>query len=546
MKGVTAIAKILKIESVEYLFCFPSNPLIDEAAKVGIKPILARTERGAVNMADGYTRIAGQGRIGVIATQYGPGIENAFGGVAHAYADSIPILVLPSGTERHVTNVHPSFSATINYRNVTKWSAELNMAPRIPEMLRYAFRNLRTGKPGPVLLEIPADVYSEEISDKEFEYNPILGHKNSGDPRDIKSAVKALLSAKKPLLHVGQGVIQAEAWDELQEFAELLQIPVMTITTGKSAFPENHPLSIGNGGSTVTGMVDHFLHEADLVFGLGSTFYTSLMSCRIPAGKVLIQCTDDERDLNNEYALHHAILGNPKLVLRQLINETKSHIASMDEYCVNNVENDIAIQKKRWLEEWNPLLTSNEIPINPYRVIFELDHVLDKATTIITHDSGNPRDQLTPFYNATHPNGYIGWGNSTQLGYSLGISIGAKLAAPDKTIVHVVGDAAIGMAGLDFETSVRAEAPIITIVLNNGVMGGYRDRMPNASDQFGTHLLGGDYMKFAESMGLESERIEKPGDIQRAIETALEANRRGKSALIEIMTKEESAFSRLS
>ena len=218
----------------------------------------------------------------------------------------------------------------------------------------------------------------------------------------------------------------------------------------------------------------------------------------------------------------------------------------MDEYCVNNVENDIAIQKKRWLEEWNPLLTSNEIPINPYRVIFELDHVLDKATTIITHDSGNPRDQLTPFYNATHPNGYIGWGNSTQLGYSLGISIGAKLAAPDKTIVHVVGDAAIGMAGLDFETSVRAEAPIITIVLNNGVMGGYRDRMPNASDQFGTHLLGGDYMKFAESMGLESERIEKPGDIQRAIETALEANRRGKSALIEIMTKEESAFSRLS
>ena len=177
MKGVTAIAKILKMESVEYLFCFPSNPLIDEAAKVGIRPILTRTERGAVNMADGYSRIAGGGRIGVIATQYGPGIENAFGGVAHAYADSIPILVLPSGTERHMTNVSPSFPAAINYRNVTKWSADLNMAPRIPEMLRYAFHNLRTGKTGPVLLEIPADVYSEDIKDTELKYSPVVGQK---------------------------------------------------------------------------------------------------------------------------------------------------------------------------------------------------------------------------------------------------------------------------------------------------------------------------------------------------------------------------------
>ena len=545
MKGVTAIAKILKMESVEYLFCFPSNPLIDEAAKVGIRPILTRTERGAVNMADGYSRIAGGGRIGVIATQYGPGIENAFGGVAHAYADSIPILVLPSGTERHMTNVNPSFPAAINYRNVTKWSADLNMAPRIPEMLRYAFHNLRTGKTGPVLLEIPADVYSEEIKDTELKYSPVLGQKSAGDPQDINLAVRTLLRAKKPLLHVGQGVIQAEAWDELQEFAELLQIPVMTITPGKSAFPENHPLSIGNGGATVTGMVNHFLNEADLVFGLGSTFYTSLMSCRIPDGKVLIQCTDDERDLNNEYNLQHAVLGNPKLILRQLINEAKYQIESKAAYWANNVENEVAIQKKRWLEEWKPLLTSDEIPINPYRVIAELDQALDKTTTIMTHDSGNPRDQLTPFYNATHPNGYIGWGNSTQLGYSLGISIGAKLAAPDKTIVHVVGDAAIGMAGLDFETSVRAEAPIITVVLNNGVMGGYRDRMPSASDHFGTHLLGGNYTKFAESMGLESERIENPNDIRRGIEAALEANREGKSALIEIMTKEEFAFSRL-
>ncbi|MFH1140617.1 MAG: thiamine pyrophosphate-requiring protein, partial [Chloroflexota bacterium] len=545
MKGVTAIANVLRMEGVEYLFCFPNNPIIEAAAVAGIRPILARTERGAVNMADGYSRVAGGGKVGVVATQYGPGIENAFGAVAHAYADSIPILLLPTGTERGRTGVRPTFSAVQNYQGVTKWVEELNMARRIPEMMRHAFTNLRTGRTGPVMLEVPTDVAGEEIDEAEFYYRPVKGSRSAGDPQDVAAAVKMLLAAKAPVLHVGQGVLDSEAWSELREFAELVQAPAMTITTGKSAFPEDHPLSIGNGGSTATGMVGHFLSKADLVFGIGSSFYESLMVTPIPSGKVMVQCTADERDLNNEHALDCAVLGDVKLVLQQLIEEAKRQAGPRGRPKNEALAREVKTAKEEWLREWMSKLTSAEVPINPYRVIWDMMHTVERAKTIVTHDSGNPRDQMTPFYEAISPKGYIGWGNSTQLGYSLGISIGAKLAAPDKTVVHLMGDAAIGMVGLDLESAVRAQAPIITIVLNNGLMGGYYQRMPAASDRYGSNKLGGNYTKLGEALGLHSERVERPGEIVPALRRAIAANRQGQSALLEVMTREEPAFSRV-
>ncbi len=545
MKGVTAIANVLKMEGVEYLFCFPNNPIIEAAATAGIRPILARTERGAVNMADGYSRVAGGGKIGVVATQYGPGIENAFGAVAHAYADSIPILLLPTGTERGRTGVHPTFSAVQNYQGVTKWVEELNMARRVPEMMRHAFTNLRTGRTGPVMLEVPTDVAGEEIDEADFYYRPVKGSRSAGDPLDVAVAVRLLLAAKAPVLHVGQGVLDSEAWSELREFAELVQAPVMTITTGKSAFPEDHPLSIGNGGSTATGMVDHFLRKADLVFGIGSSFYESLMVTPIPTGKVMVQCTADERDLNNEHALDCAVLGDVKLVLQQLIEEAKRQAGPRGRPKNAALAREVKAAKEEWLREWMPKLTSAELPINPYRVIWDLMHTVDRAKAIVTHDSGNPRDQMTPFYEAISPKGYIGWGNSTQLGYSLGISIGAKLAAPDKTVVRLMGDAAIGMVGLDLESAVRAQAPIITIVLNNGLMGGYYKRMPAASDKYGSNRLGGNYTKLGESLGLHSERVERPDEIAPALRRAIAANQQGHSPRLEMMTREEPALPRV-
>lgn len=544
MRGFTALTNVLQIEETEYLFCYPANELIEAAAVAGIKPIMSRTERTTVNMADGYTRVTNGKRTGVVVTQHGPGIENAFGGVAHAYAESTPILILPGGTARSRIGQPPDFRAVESYQTITKWSAQINQANRIPEMMRRAYTLLRSGRPGPVMLEVPSDVGEEEIPEEHFDYRRIKGTKSAGNPSDVSIAVKAILSAKRPIIYAGQGVLWAEASEELQQFSELVNVPVMTTNTGKSAFPENHILSLGAGGGTMTKMVRHFLDNADLVFGIGCSFTTNLASTGIPPGKTLIQCTVDEKDLNKEHQLHHAIIGDAKLVLSQLIEEVRKQTGSDGPRTDRSVGEEVQKVRQEWLEEWMPLLTSDEVPINPYRVIWDLMHTVDRTKTIVTHDSGHPRDQTIPFYEAITPRGYLGWGNSSQLGYSLGLSMGAKLGAPEKLVVAIMGDAAIGMAGMDIETAVRLRIPILIIVLNNHVLSGYSRNYPVATERFGFTKLHGMYANVATALGAYSERVEDPQEITSAIVRAQQAMANGIPALLEIMTKEENALAR--
>jgi acetolactate synthase-1/2/3 large subunit len=543
VNGKNAIINILKLEGVEFLSCFPANPLIDAAAEAGIRPIVARTERTVVNIADGYSRVSSGRRIGVCGTQAGPGTENAFAGVAQAYADSVPILLLPGQAGRRRLGVPPAFDAVQNYQGVTKWVAQINFADRVPEMMRRAFTCLRTGRPGPVMLELPGDVADEAFDGATFQYTPVKRVRSAGDPRDVAEVARALLAAKTPLIEAGQGVLYACAWDELRELAELLQAPVMTTMAGKSAFPENHPLSIGLGSHTATKAADHFLRKADLVFGIGCSFAKAWIQAPLPKGKVLIQSTVDARNLNQDYVVDHAIIGDAQLVLRQLIDEIKQQ-SGQDRSGDEATAREIKAVKGEWLKEWMPKLTSDEVPINPYRVIWDLMQTVDRLQTIVTHDSGNPRDQMAPFWEAIIPNGYIGWGNSTQLGYSLGLALGAKLAAPDKLVVNVMGDGAIGMAGMDLETAAREKIPILTIVLNNSALGGYEKYIPVATERYGTKFLSGDYAKVADGLGVYSERVEKPEEIIPAIQRAREVLTSGRPVLLETITKEEHEFSK--
>jgi acetolactate synthase-1/2/3 large subunit len=494
-------------------------------------------------MADGFSRISNGERLGVAVVQSGPGSENSFAGVAQAFADSVPILMLPGGVERRRLDIPTHFEAVKNYREITKWVAQVNFADRIPDMMRRAFSLLRMGHPAPVMLEIPTDVCSEEIDDH-FDYKPPKPAKPLGDPRDIEAALKLLLSAENPILHVGGGALYARATEELIEFAELLQVPVMTTMAGKSAFPENHPLSLGASGYTGTGMVKHFLAKADLVFGIGCSFSKSIMSTRIPGRKVMIQNSIDDLDINKDYFIDCAIIGDSKLVLRQLIDAVKVQVGDEGRRNQNAVVGEIKAVKEKWLAEWMPKLTSDEIPINPYRVVWDLMHAVDRSQTIATHDSGNPRDQMLPFYEAITPRSYIGWGKSTQLGYGLGVTMGAKLAAPEKLAVNVMGDAAFGMSGMDFETAARERIPILTLILNNSALGGYEHHMPVATERYGTKYLSGDYAKVAEGLGGYSEKVENPADIIPAIHRAQKVIESGKPVLLEVITREEGAFSR--
>ena len=537
MKAIDAIASILKQEGVEQLFCFPNNPLIDAAANLGIRPIMTRTERTAIAMADGYTRVSNGRRIGVCAVQQGPGIENSFAGVAQANADSVPILVMPAHIGRGRMGSTRNLCAVPSYRPITKWSEQINLPERVPELMRRAFSYMRNGRPGPVLLEMPRDVTDGEIGE-DFEYKPPQRVKSAGDPAIVRDAVRALLQAKRPLIQVGQGVLYAEATEELLEFAELAGAPVMCTILGKSAFPENHRLAIGTGAQSATVSVDHFVRRADLVLGIGCSFSQEWMFIPIPADRTVVQVTNDDRDLNADIAVDIAILGDAKLVLGQMIEELRKQAGTTGRDESGTIK-EIEIVRQAWLDEWMPLLTSDEVPINPYRVIWDLMHTVDRSNAIVTHDSGYVRDQMVPFYEPITPRGYLGWGNSTQMGHSMGLALGAKVAAPEKTVVNVTGDASFGMLGLEVETAARNRIPILTIILNNSMMCAFENDLPIAVERYRLKHLTGDYAKVAEGLGAVSERVERPQEIVPAIKRAQSVLATGRPALMEVITKEE-------
>jgi acetolactate synthase-1/2/3 large subunit len=540
MRGADALARMLKLEGVEVLFAYPNHALIESAAKVGIRPMIARGEKTIINMADGYARATNGQKPSVIVVQAGPGIENAFGAFAQAYSDGVPLLMIPGAGDQRRSGEPPNFDPLPVYRNVTKWAGRINMPERIGELTRRAFAQLRNGKPGPVLLEFPGDVSNAQVDDATFSYSPARGYRSAGDPDDVTAAARMLIDARRPVLHVGHGVLWAQAWDEVRELAELLSVPVMTTMAAKSAFPENHPLSLGPGGHTLTRAAAQFLVRSDLVFGVGCSFARGGFSAPIPPGKKLVQVTVDGRDLDRDYQVDQAVIGDARLILRQLIEELRRQGAGASRN--GSVAAEIQQVKDATFREWQSRLESTEAPVNPYRVIAELNRVLDKSASIVTHDSGNPRDQTLTMYEATTPRGYIGWGKSTQLGTGLGIAMGAKLASPNKMVVNVMGDLAFGTVGMEVETAVRERLPIMTVILNNSVMGGYGHHMPTASEQFRSNRLSGNYARVAEGLGAHAERVERAEDVRAAMERGITATRDGQPAVLEMITKEDPVY----
>jgi thiamine pyrophosphate-dependent acetolactate synthase large subunit-like protein len=537
--GKAVVAQRLRDEGVEHLLCFPDNALIDAAAALDIRPVVARTERVAVHMADAYSRVNDGRRLGVVALQYAAGVENAFGGVAQAYGDASPILLLPSGYERHELGVPPNFQAAAAFRPITKWSVQATGAGRLPQLLQHAFTLLRSGKGAPVLVEIPTDVMGEELPAPHAGYLSTQPRRSQADPHDVAELARAIDRAQVPVIVAGQGIFYAQAYAELQELAELIPAPVLTTLNGKSAFPEDHPLALGTGGRSRPRTVDHFLDQADLVIGLGTSFTRSTYTVEIPAGKAIAQVTNTEADLNKDYAVSYGAIGDAKLVLRQLIDALharRGHDVAPD---ADRLAREVRAVRETFMAEWMPRLTSDDHPISPYRVIWELMRTIDRRRAIVTHDSGNPRDQIVPFFEATTPHSYIGWGKTTLLGTGLGLALGAKLASPDRLVVNLMGDAAFGMVGLDFETAVRCRLPILTIVMNNGLMGGYQKFLPVSSEKYGARFLSGDFSKVADGLGGYTERVERPEEIAPAIRRALCEIAVGRAALLEIITREE-------
>ena len=416
---------------------------------------------------------------------------------------------------------------------------------QLPDLLRRAFHALRSGKGGPVLLEVPNDVFDATFQG-EIDYEPVPVLRSAPDPEAIEQAARMLLAARHPLLWAGQGVHYADAADRLAALAELVPAPVVTTNPGKSAIAESHPLALGASTRSRPKMFAEFMKRADLVLAIGSSLTRTSFGPGVPPGKKIIHSSNDAADINKDYRVDLALLGDAALVLDALIAEVGRQRTSRNDAALATLEDEIAAIKRTWLAEWANHLDSDEVPINQYRVIAELMRTLDRDNVIITHDSGSPREQLLPFWETTKPASYLGWGKSTQLGYGLGIIMGAKLAAPDKFCVNIMGDCSFGMTGMDIETASRNGIAILTVVFNNGVMACERHVLETATEKYGALSVGGHYSKVAEGLNVAARRVERPGDIVPALKDAVGVVESGAPFLLEIVAKEGYDFSRYS
>ena len=545
MKVLDAIITVLKKEGLECLNCFPTTPIIEAAAAQDIKPIVCRQERVGLGIADAYSRVTNGKKLSAFAMQYGPGAENAYPGVATAFSDSTPLLVLPLGHPLDRDGVFPMFSSLKSYESITKSIEQITTPSKSIDVLRRAIASMRNGRPGPAMVEIPEDILSQDIEDSRVEnYKKIQFARSMASSEEITNISKIILSAKNPIIIAGAGVLYAEATRELADFAELLQIPVMTTMEGKSSISErNHPLALGSGSGVMSDPVVHFMKKSDVVIALGTSLTKHPMVTTIPPGKIIIHNTNDPKDLYKSYDIDCPVLGDTKLVLEQLIESCRDYLSG--KIIRNDVPEEIFEVRKQYLENWSKHLDSKDKPISPYRVISEFMKNIDPKDAIVTHDAGSPRYQIMPFYQSDTPRSYLGWGKSHQLGTGLGFAIGAKLAAPDKFCVNFMGDAAFGMTGLDFETAVRTKLPITTIVLKNSTMAIETNHMKISHEKFKARDLDGDYADIARSLGGWSEVIDDPEDIASSLLRAKEKNQEGISVLLQFNTSKDQNFANM-
>ena len=535
IKAVNGFARILKSEGIPWVSCYPTSPVNNALGEEGVPILMMGEERFAVAVADGFSRVTSGKQIGVCTVMAGlnaAGIQMAYGAVAQAWEDSSPLLVIAEGVGQGATR-HTHYDIGEAFKSVTKWVGEIDRADLVPDYVRRAFTHLRSGRPGPVLLLVPRGL--GEYDEAEHPYAPVKGWRTGPDPDDVKTAVKVLLAARDPLLHIGEGVLYADATGELLKFAELAQLPVLTTLKAKGAFPENHPLSVGVRGS----MAEHFLQKCDVLFSIGSSLFPNRFSHSIPDAekKTIVQCTIDTLDINRSYETRHAVIGDARLTLQALSEELSKRTGGGRKNPA--LLEEIRAARQEFMAKFRPWLESNETPINPYRVLGDLMKVLDPKSSFVTADSGNTRDQTSTVYETHIPRGFLGWGNVSTLGFSLAGAVAAKLAYPNRQCVHVTGDAGVCYMMGNFEAVARYKIGITTLHINNGGYSGYGPGFWGAGhDPYTWKVSDHDsacMSSMAKAVGFHAEDVAKPAEIVPALRRALDENAKGRPAFIEFI-----------
>ena len=530
MRAADAVVDILKAEEVKFVSTLPGDdilPLFDALHQNGQLPlILTRHEQATVYMADGYARSTGE--VGVAMVTKGPGRCNAFTAIVNAFTDCVPLVIIfgHSSRKQLAKGMLQEVPYLDTFQTMAKWTFSVPSPERIPEVFRRAFTLARSGRPGPVIIEMPQDVSMAQaeippyFKTRRVRYGP--------DPDDVAKLIELLQQAKKPLIYVGRGALWSRATADLVKVAEAYALPVMATLPAKGAMPENHPLCLGLGGYPravySTGQSRKFAEEADLVVALGCSFRQHATSTWLPkpAHAKLVQVDVDAAELHKNYPADLVILSDIQLFLRALAQQGASKLSGWRKGMAADVATEIRDLKAKWMDSWNPRLTSDEIPMNPYRACWDVTHLLDRNKTILLHDAGVTRAYVSHHYVAINPLGFIGFGGTSAMGWSTPAALGAKLGNPDKIVLNFTGDGSFGMTGMEIETAARNDIRTLTVILNNESLGASRETL---QERFKGHEIGislrGDYAGVARALGAFGERVDKPAELQPALSRAL-------------------------
>jgi acetolactate synthase-1/2/3 large subunit len=534
MPGARAVMESLYCEDVEVLFGYPGGqvlPLYDELYDADIRHILVRHEQAAAHAADGFARATG--KVGVCLATSGPGATNLVTGIATAYMDSVPMVAITGQVPRSLIGNDAFQEANITGITlpITKHNYLVQDTNDIPKIFKEAFYIARTGRPGPVLIDIPKDTQIEAIDFEYPEKIELRGYKPTyaGNEQQIKKAAALILKAEKPILYVGGGIIFSDATEELRALAETIMSPVTTTLMGMGAFPSAHPLSVGMLGMHGTRYANYAVQESDLIIAIGVRFddrVTGKISAFAPNAKI-IHIDIDPAEIGKNVRVDVPIVGDAKNVLKTLLKYVK----------LEQVRTD-AWNKKitAWKKEF-PLTYKKDNLLRPQFVVEQISEICPDA--IVVTEVGQNQMWAAQFFNYRNPRTFISSGGLGTMGYGFPAAMGAKVGKPESTVIDIAGDGSFQMNSQELATVVQNDIPVIVAILNNGFLGMVRQWQELFFNRRYSETClecSVDFVKLAEAYGALGLRATKKNDVKDVIDEAVKS---GRPTIIDFVVEKE-------
>ena len=541
VEGSSLVAQAIAREGVETLFGLAGGPIQDImgfAPHFGVRPIGVRHEQAAAFSAAAYGFVKNQ--VGVAVLAAGPAVSNGVTGAHVAFDNCLPLVILGgSGSQRgRYTGTFQETENVPMYKGITKMAVQIDSTERIPEYLAMAFRKARTGRPGPVYIDMPSDVLQNEVDEESVNWpsNYYTDVPPLGNPEQVKRAADLLLNAERPMMIVGKGVRWSEPSEELRQMVETLGMPYIPSPMGRGFIPDDHPMNMSAARSAIMGNSDVVLivgSRLNWMFGFGRQFGadTKIIHIDIEA---------EEIGFNREAEV--GIVGDAKAVLQQILTEMEGRTAGVAERA----------EEGPWLtalrekvdsnaESMQSRLTSDANPIVTHRLLHEISQVFPRDT-IFTVDGQQTLAAGRQVLQSHTPASRLNSGSNGCMGVGVPFAVGAKLARPDAPVVSVNGDCAFGFNSMEMETAVRHGVPIVFIINNNsGIVGGALERGMGLPEGYGervaTYTPDIRYDKIMEAFGGHCENVTEPSEIKAALERAFQATKEGKTACVNVMSE---------